>query len=137
MPFPFGPGVETATLESRLFCAGGIAGEFRRSSLFTSAAFEGVGESTEPDMLLALSSCSRLGIGVADECEPPKGFLRAAPLMGIELLFELFACGAGDPAGLPLAPNLSVIRDAVSGNLILIFVPAGSGTACFASFNFL
>jgi hypothetical protein len=26
-----------------------------------------VGESTEPDMLLALSSWSRLGIGVADE----------------------------------------------------------------------
>lgn len=67
IPFPLMPGVDTATLVERLFCPGRIAGEFRASSLFTGAATEVVGESTEPDMLLALSSWSRLGIGVAEE----------------------------------------------------------------------
>ena len=139
IPFPSMLGVDTAMLVERLNCPGRIAGEFRASSLFTGTAAEVVGESTDPDTLLALSSWSKFGIGVADVSVPPKRFLRPAPLTAGALLFVPFVCGAGDPAGLPLAavPNLRVIRGAASGTLSLILVPAGSGTACFASFNFL
>jgi hypothetical protein len=52
---PFRPDVDTAWLPGRYPAA--VAGEFLATSSFlTGAALDGVGEATEPDILLALSS---------------------------------------------------------------------------------
>lgn len=74
---------------------------------------------------------------VAEEYVPPNGFLRLAPLAATPLPLIPFDCGAGDPAGLALGPIFRVILEGASGILSLIFGPAGSGTACFASLSFL
>jgi hypothetical protein len=131
-------------------------GEFRAtSSLLTGAELEGVGEATDPDVLLARSNCPKFGTGVPEDWEPRKGFCRPLPLAagakgvkeavgategtwaGAALPFVPFVCGAGwgagESDGVALFPNLSVIfGPEASGNLSLIFGPTGSDTTVLA-----
>jgi len=137
-----GPGVDAAWLNPRwvLNCPE-TAGEFRTSSFLTGAELDdGEGDATDAETLLARSNCSKLGIGVADECDPPNGF-RRVPFADATFPLVLFGCrtgtGTGDStgAGLALLPpdSLSIILGvADSGILSLIFVPAGSETCAFA-----
>lgn len=63
------------------------------------------GDAIEPDILLARSSCSRFGEGIAAAVAPPNGLRRPVPFVALEWPFV----GVGVPAGLAFAAILRVI----------------------------
>jgi hypothetical protein len=96
---------------------------------------EVVGDAAEPDILRARSSWPRLGIAVAELCDPPKGFLRdAVPFCG-ESPPVRPGVPAGESAGLALGPPIRKVNFGASvapESFNLSFGPVGSATACFA-----
>lgn len=105
IPLPLVAAIDIAWFAVRFCPAGTIAGEFREeSSCFNGATPDVVGDGMGPDMLLALSSWSKLGVEAATGL--PNGFRRPA---GAGVPLEPLACGVGVPAGLALAAIFRVI----------------------------
>jgi hypothetical protein len=107
------------------------------SSFFTTSAAAGVGDAAALETLRDLSTMFGFRTGISELFAEPRTFRRDPVSRGVSAAtlvpFAELACGAGDSAGLALAPSLRVIFGSCVWVLNLSLGWGGSGTAFLAA----